>query len=187
MTISTPKPTPATLTLRLKFHRTTVLLHADPLLSSSALQSDLLHALRDTHPSNILHGRPLPASPGALQIARLVDPTDAEQGWVEIIGSSENDDIDAEDEEEAPRKKGPGRPSTGKGKGKGAATSSSAIGGAGKSLKELGVKEGMALAFRWAGEVQRDGEVEVLEWEDWDVQWPRYEDTYGLEDEGIVE
>ncbi|KAK8169216.1 hypothetical protein BKA80DRAFT_269035, partial [Phyllosticta citrichinensis] len=84
MTISTPKATPATLTLRLKFHRTTVLLHADPLLSSSALQSDLLHALRDTHPSNILHGRPLPALPSALQIARLVDPTDAEQGWVEI-------------------------------------------------------------------------------------------------------
>ncbi|KAK7514019.1 uncharacterized protein IWZ02DRAFT_1152 [Phyllosticta citriasiana] len=198
MTISTPKPTPTTLTLRLKFHRTTVLLHADPLLSSRALQSDLLHALHDTHPTRLLHGRPLPSSPSALHIARLVDPTDAEQGWVEIVGgaSDENDDenedeVDELDEmdEAPPKKKGPGRPK-GKGakKGRGGGGAGAGAGGDGKSLKELGVKDGMVLAFRWAGEVQRDdGETEVLEWEEWDVVWPRYEDTYGLEDEGIVE
>ncbi|KAK8193785.1 uncharacterized protein BKA78DRAFT_379334 [Phyllosticta capitalensis] len=188
--MASTKPTPSTLTLRLKFHRTSVLLHVDPILSISALKADLLHAIRDTHPDGKLHGRPLPASPSDLQLARLVDPADPAQGWQLIADGDSTPEGEEEDEEAAeaaaPKKKGRGRP-----KGKDAAAAADSGNGSSngdKSMKSLGIKDGMALAFRWAGEAQqRDGETETLEWEDWDVKWPHFEDTFNLEDEGMVE
>jgi hypothetical protein len=43
-----PEPSPTTQTLRLKSHKTTILLHIDPLQTFASIKAELLTALRDT-------------------------------------------------------------------------------------------------------------------------------------------
>ncbi|KAB2580981.1 hypothetical protein DBV05_g468 [Lasiodiplodia theobromae] len=165
-------PSSTTWTLRLKHNKTTVLLHVDALQTLASVRAELLHCLRETCPEGIA-GKPLPADPAELQLAKMQDPSDPDKGWVLLTGTSSGGD---------------GGDSKGKGRAKAAAAGE-------ESLKAEGVKDNAVLAFRWGGEKgtgqDDEGGMEIEEDGDdaWDVVLPKYEDTYmdGLEDEGIVE
>ncbi|KKY14848.1 hypothetical protein UCDDS831_g07926 [Diplodia seriata] len=195
-------PSSTTWTLRLKHNKTTVLLHVDPLQTLASVRAELLHCLRETFPednnNNNGGGRPLPADPAELQLAKMRDPSDPERGWVLLVSGGGGG--------------GGGSDEKGKGRAKAKAKAASGGGGGGgaDSLKAVGVKDNSVLAFRWGvragrdgdgdgdagGEMEldeddEDGEGDVGDDDDdaWDVVLPKYEDSYmdALEDEGIVE
>ncbi|KAF1364277.1 hypothetical protein EJ07DRAFT_98744 [Lizonia empirigonia] len=159
------QPTPLTWTLRLKSHRTTFLLHTDPLSPFSALKRALHTALTETglHASPDGPPIPLPASPSAIQLGRPVDPQDPSQGF--MLGEwEEAADSDVEVE---------GAKGKGKAKGKGVKR-----GAGGDCPKGAGLKDGAILAFRWEGEGMQGGE--------WEVQIASFEDAYGVQNESDV-
>ena len=167
-------PSPQTWTLRLKSHRTTVLLHIDPLHTFTAIKSQLYTALQETGFQATEHGPSieLPASPSDIQLGRPVDPLDPSQGFV--LGEWET--IDDEDLELSESGDG------GKGKGKAPAKASKKSVGTGNVKdcpKGAGLKDGVVLAFRWKG----DGTKEEASW---GVQIASFEDAYGVQNEGDV-
>ena len=163
VTMSTVSPSSTTWTLRLKYHKTTVLLHADPLQSVQRLKHDLLNSLRAIKPSStFLNGRSLPSSASQIQLAKPCDASDPTSGW-ELIEESDDATLQAN---------GP----DGKGKGKAKAKPASSE----FTLRGVGVRDNFALAFRWQ---DRD---EGFEDEEWDVIIPTFEDMYGVENVGDV-
>jgi len=149
---------PQTWTLRFKHHKTTVLLHSDPLTPISTLKTNLLSSLRDTKPSGI-KSRPIPISPSEIQLAIPVDPLEISKGW-EILEPPSN--IDEEDEQ-TPEAKQKWDEST--------------------SVKAAGVKDNAVIAFRWRIEAEEEDETDETEGT-WDVVWPSFEDGYHVENEG---
>ncbi|KAF2840999.1 hypothetical protein M501DRAFT_931138 [Patellaria atrata CBS 101060] len=84
------QPSPITYTLRLKFHKTTVLLHVDPLQTLHSLRSDLLTALRQTCPDGTIGGLALlPDTPEEIELAVPRDLNDASKGWVRVLAAGE--------------------------------------------------------------------------------------------------
>jgi hypothetical protein len=176
-------PTPTTWTLRLKSHRTTVLLHIDPLTPFTTIKKTLHTALTETGLSPFEGGPEisLPSSPEEIQLGRPRDPLDASQGFVlgEWESAQSDDEVDIEDVAEESKGKG-------KGKGKAAASSAAAKGkgrkseGAGDCPKGAGLKDGAVLAFRW------EGDGTAPEESSWGVQLAIYEDAYGVQNEGDV-
>lgn len=159
-------PTPQTWTLRLKSHRTTVLLHTDPLSTFDTLKSKLYTALTETGLQLTEHGPSiaLPSSFSDIQLGRPLDPLDPSAGftlgeWEDV----EDDDVAIEDEADQ-----------GKGKGKAARKTASAK----DCPKGAGLRDGAVLAFRWAG-LEADGKS-------WGVQIASFEDAYGVQNEGDV-
>ncbi|KAJ9636347.1 hypothetical protein H2199_008022 [Coniosporium tulheliwenetii] len=158
--------------------RTTVLLHIDPLQSLSSLKTELLRALRDTQPDGTLNGVALPTEAEEIVLGKPRDVHDLAQGWVRI----------GEGEEQLSN-------GTGKGKGKGKARE---VDGVEESVKGAGLRDNAVVAFKWGASAaksrkEREGEPddegleldEEVEGDDeWDVQVPKYEDTYGVE--GVV-
>jgi hypothetical protein len=183
-------PTPTTWTLRLKSHRTTVFLHIDPLTPFATIKETLHAALAETGLTPFEGGPPiaLPSSASSIQLGRPADPLDASQGFVlgEWESAPSDDEVAIEDEDE-----GTG---TGKGKGKGRAAASSASatakgkGKGGRSEragdyycpKGAGLRDGAVLAFRWEGDGTDKDEAS------WGVHIARYEDAYGVQNEGDV-
>lgn len=178
-------PTPLTWTLRLKSHRTTVLLHTDPLASFLTLKTALYSALTDTglHASSPASPAiPLPASPADIKLARPIDPLDPSAGFVlgewetgfRTSGSASDDEVAVDEEEMG------GAQAKGKGKGKAKAE----MAGGADCPKGAGLKDGGVLAFRWEGDgvVEAEGEGD----KSWGVQIARFEDAYGVVNEGDV-
>jgi hypothetical protein len=164
------QPTPQTWTLRLKSHRTTVLLHIDPLQTFSAIKSHLYTALSETGLQATEHGPsiPLPASPEDIQFGRPVDPLDPSSGFVlgEWETPAEDDEVAIEDE--------------GKGKGKSSAKGKSkGVDNVKDCPKGAGLKDGAVLAFRWEGDGTEDEAS-------WGVKIASFEDAYGVQNEGDV-
>lgn len=178
------QPNARTWTLRLKHHKTTILLHADPIQKLSSLRAELLAALQQTNPSGELNGHPIPTSADDILLARPVDINDLRQGYTRLEQKTPfADDADA--------------------KGKGKASTAVATPGAGAKGKGkltdcpqgVGLRDGGVVAFRFRGEDDgvkgdRDGEegFEMLEedreggGEAWDVVVPTIEETYAEED-----
>lgn len=174
-------PDPTTLTLRLKYHKTTILLHVSQLATLSQLKAELFHALQETcprgfpllgpDPDTVEEYKPLPTSADEIVFGLPKNIVDPHGGWKRIAAPA----ILSEDEN---------------GKGKKAQTSVE------ETVKGAGIKDGMALAFKWGDEATlqsggdeamvMDGEEDVLEEEEWDVVIPRYEDVYGVENIGDV-
>jgi len=164
--MSTVNPSPTTWTLRIKYHKTTILLHADPFQSVQRLKQDLLDSLRAIKPSStFLNGRSLPSSASQIQLARPYDALDPTSGW-ELIEESDDVTLQAN---------GP----DGKGKGKAKVKPNSSE----FTLKGAGLKDNLALAFRWQDKESMDA---GLEDEEWDVIIPTFEDIYGVENVGDV-
>ncbi|KAF2822654.1 hypothetical protein CC86DRAFT_81097 [Ophiobolus disseminans] len=173
------EPSPQTWTLRLKAHKTTVLLHVDPLHTFSFIKSQLYDALKDTglkHPKtheSIL----LPDSPDNIQFGRPVDLLNPQQGFQ--LADWEIPAVESEED-------------TGKGKGK-AKAGKGASGGAKSGIadcpKGAGLKNGAVLAFRWVGDGAWDGDDDEA-FEDganmWGVQLASFEDAYGVENQSDV-
>lgn len=159
-------PTPQTWTLRLKSHRTTILLHIDPLTTFTTIKSTLYTALQETGFRADSHGPeiPLPSSPSAIQLGRPIDPLDVSQGFAlgEWETPVEDDEVAVEDEAVK-----------GKGKGKGKKVQ----GGVEDCPKGAGLKDGAVLAFRWEGDEGTEGD-------DWGVKVASFEDAYGVVNEG---
>jgi len=156
------EPNPSTWTLRLKHHKTTILLHIDPLQTLASLKEDLLLALQQTCPHQTLHGKQLPSAAGAFAIAKPRDPLDvAAKGW-----------------ERLPAGKKAERESV-----KAAGVRDNAV--LAFRWDEKGKK-----AVLGADEGDGDGEVGLGfdgdggEDEEWDVVLPSFEDQYGVENEG---
>ncbi|KAF2090095.1 hypothetical protein K490DRAFT_54508 [Saccharata proteae CBS 121410] len=152
--------TSLTWTLRLKHHRTTILIHADPLTTLSALRNELLHALRETERTGTLNGRALPADASAFELARPVDPADLDKGWIGLGTAGATGGKKREREDENVKN---------------------------ADVRDGGV---IAFRWRVEGEqgtvdeYDVDGEGNVVE-RDWDVVVPKLEDYDEMEDEGV--
>lgn len=166
VTMSTVNQSSQMWTLRLKYHKTTVLLHADPLQSVQRLKQDLIDSLRAIKPtSTFLNGRSLPSSASQIQLAKPCDILDPTSGW-ELLEESDDATL---------RANGP----DGKGKGKAKVKPNSSE----FTLRSVGMKDNLALAFRWWDKESVDS---GLEDEEWDVIIPTFEDIYGVENIGDV-
>ncbi|KAF2852507.1 hypothetical protein T440DRAFT_29336 [Plenodomus tracheiphilus IPT5] len=179
-------PSPQTWTLRLKAHKTTVLLHVDPLQNFSNIKAQLYDALQET---GLKHRETserieLPSSPSDIQLGRPINVNDASEGfqlgeWEYPVGEEEDDG----------------------GKGKGKAKATNKTNGGIKDLKACpkgaGLKDGAVLPFRWIGDGFWHGDDEDMDLEDdkrkggkepdmWGVQLASFEDAYGVENETDV-
>ncbi|KAK3073335.1 hypothetical protein LTR53_005183 [Teratosphaeriaceae sp. CCFEE 6253] len=195
MTPAVP-PTRHTWILRFKQHRTTILLHVDPLQKLSAVRAELLKAIQQTNPSGLLNGRAVPESAQDILLARPADSNDLSLGW-EPIGEGSEGGLDRTPKDDA----------KGKGKGKAAVgpTLSAKAGGktdATDSPQGVGLRDGGVVAFKFRSEsvakggdavidIGEDGDEKALDGETlvgearpekWDVVVPTMEETYG--DEG---
>ena len=188
------QPNPRTWILRFKLHRTTVLLHVDPLQSLSSVKKELLEAIEQTHPDGTLNGIPIPKNSDEIQLARPRDINDLSQGFESIEPKSSS----ADDESDAVV-------GAGQGKGKAAVSGPRATGAknAKAQLKDCaqgaGLRDHGIVAFKfkrkeeeeaWESIEQEDDgdegivvskeDMEGVE-EEWDVVVPSYEETYGEE------
>jgi ribosomal protein L12E/L44/L45/RPP1/RPP2 len=162
---------PTNWTLRFKHGRLTILLFTEALTPLSTLKTELLDALRERYPSglpNPAHGAkiqlgldeyiPIPDDIKDVALAVPVDNHDISKGWKALDGTSGKDAI-----------------------------------GLKASPKSVGVKDGGVLAFRFRGEdeggedeEEEEGGEEEEEEEEGDaekqeflVEWPSYDETYG--------
>lgn len=154
-------PSPLTWTLRLKHHKTTVLLHCDPLQTFQSIKTALLAALNETNPDGTLNNRVLPSSPHEIILGRPVDLNNPEEGFLLGEWEKARGGLDAGESEGA-----------GKGKGKRKSIAVLAFKWRGKDEEDEG---------------DEDVEVRLGEKEEnWDVIIPAYEDAYGVENTGDV-
>ncbi|KAK4894118.1 hypothetical protein LTR66_010501 [Elasticomyces elasticus] len=168
------KPTPLTLTLRLKHHKTTILLHVDQLQSLASIKTELLHALRETNPDNTFGGAEIPAEPKDVLLAKPVDQNDLSLGWTSLEPSA----LTIPDTEDGLAN---GKSKSAKGKGKASKAGE-------QTPASVGLRDGIALAFKFRGqdELNEQDEDEALQLDDeetWDVLVPTYDDTYGVGEE----
>jgi hypothetical protein len=180
-------PTPDVWTIKFKNARTTVVLYVYQLQSLSTIKVELLHALKTGNPSGQLNGATLPDSADDIELAKPRDLSNpGASGWLSIEPDVATDEFDAD-------LFGGGESVTSKAKGKGKAKAN------GASHKDsplgAGLKDNAILAFRFKGQrtVSRpvgDDVDEGLGLEDdaapdadgWNVELPRFEDVYGLND-----
>jgi hypothetical protein len=172
------QPSSRTTILRFKHHRSTILLHVDPLHSFASIKKELLLAITETNPSGSFNGHPIPQNSDEILLAKPVNPNDLDAGWTLI------DSVDGED-------------ASGKGKAKASTTSTFKAGGKAQSqLKDCpqghGMRDMAVVAFKFKSESESrqavvgddDGDeaIEVADEdkrEEWDVVVPTMEETYG--------
>jgi hypothetical protein len=138
MSLTSTKPDPLTWTVRLKHHKTTILLHVEPLLLLSTLKEELLAVLREIAPDGF-NGYQLPSSASEIRLGRPVDPFDISLGWEPLEPPNELDDPFNIDEDESL-------------KGKAKRLES-------ENLKAYGIKDNAVLAFRFKSEKGRSWDV----------------------------
>ncbi|KAL9103734.1 MAG: hypothetical protein Q9163_001238 [Psora crenata] len=134
------------LTLRFKYHKTTILLLCQQSQSFTSIKQDLLDSIRATGITEI-NGTPLPSSAEDVILGVPLDKNDIDKGWVNL-------EIPEFDESEV----------KGKGVKKGSVLNQSPLG--------AGLKDGALLAFKFQNG-ERD-ELELND--DWDVVMPSFED-----------
>lgn len=196
----TTAPDSTSWTLRLKSHKTTVLLQINPLHTFETIKKELYTALRDTGLRDLKDNDiPLPASAEDIQLGRPVNINDPRSGFV--IGEWEpsgNLEVEAEDANLTGKGKGKGRPK--KNIDADSIASSSNIRNCPKGAN---LKDGAVLAFRWQGPGMEDAwdedETLGLDSDDdekkistgivgvksmWAVKIASFEDSYGVENEG---
>jgi hypothetical protein len=147
---------PSGWTLRFKNHKTTTLLHVDPLQLWSSVKADLLHALKETHPDGRLaSGTEIPSDPEDIILAKAKDFHDLTIGWERIsagdvgalaITNSKKKRVNIED-----------------------------------CPKGAGLKDGHALVYKFRADDEDMDEGLDLDDEDehWDVIVPTYEEMEG--------
>lgn len=163
-------------TIRLKLHKTTVVIAADPLKPLDEIKTELSRALKTRHPQGIITATgptQIPSRPSDIILAKPVDVHEPEKGWERLRSDEDEDDLSMLDG------------ANDKGKKKGATTSLS-----GNTLKAAGLKDGSVLAFKFRnqqGQRQDDEGIGLDESEQaWDVILPSYEDSTGVTNEGDI-
>jgi len=140
MSLTSTIPDPQTWTIRLKHHKTTLLLHVNPLQTLATLQKELLAVLSERSPSSF-NGHTLPSTPQDIILAKPFDPLDLSQGWDPLEPSDELEDpFNIDEEAPKPRSK---------------KTIES------ENLKAYGIKDNAVLAFRFREE--KGGEWDVVQ------------------------
>ena len=141
-------------TLRLKQHKTTILLFVEQTQSFTSIKSDLLDALRKCGRSE-LNGQSIPTDPEDVILGVPVDKNEIAKGWVGLeISAMENGD-DLED--------------TNRGRRKDTVLNGSPLG--------AGLKDGSMLAFKFRGEdAETNGDGSEMDDGSWDVIIPSYEE-----------
>lgn len=184
-------PTSKTWTLRFKHHRTTVLLHVDPLQRFSSVRAELLKAVQQTHPDGKLNGHAIPDNTDDVLLARPADINDLSMGW-EAIGQDNDEDTFVDDS----KSKGKGKAGVGAGT-KGRPKKDNVV----DCPQGVGLRDGGVVAFKFRSgadatvakdEVEEsvteneegerlDSETLVgdAEREQWDVVVPTMEESYG--------
>ncbi|EOA86688.1 hypothetical protein ACJQWK_09022 [Exserohilum turcicum] len=184
-------PSPQTWTLRLKSHKTTVLLHVDPLHTFDTIKASLYSALEQTDLRHADTGAaiPLPASPSDIQFGRPVNINDANEGFK--LGEWEYSGLDSADEDVVTSSKG-------KGKARASAKSTTDTHNVKACPKGAGLRDGAVLAFRWVGDGNWEGEDEDEDGSNseggrldrpgsmWGVKLASFEDAYGVENPADV-
>lgn len=170
-----------TWTLRLKSHKTTVLLHVDQLQTFSSIKEQLYAALQETGlKKDALSTElvPLPPSPSDIQLGLPVDVQRPNQGFK--LGEWEYPPLE---EEEADDPKGKGKAKAGRSKKAGTAGADSVK----DCPKGAGLKDGSVLAFRWSNRGSQEPEdIEAVDGrrvDMWDVKLASYDDSYGVTNE----
>lgn len=170
-----PPQGPPTWTLRLKYHKTTVVVDAKPQDHVDHVVSELHRALRETHRDGRLQTATgsvtIPTHAGEIQLAKPINTHDHTQGWTKIYAATEAEDgVDEGDQTTNTAKR---RRSNND---------------ASQSLKDAGLKDGSVLAFRFANQLPDDDEALGLEEaeEKWDVVIAAYEDSTGVVNTGDV-
>jgi hypothetical protein len=172
-------PSAQTWTLRLKSHKTTVLLHVDPLQTFSTIKEQLYTALEETGLKNG-HSEPvsLPPSPADIELGRPSNTNDPHKGFQ--LGEWEYSPLE---EEEGEDPKGKGKAKAGRPKKSGTVGADSVS----DCPKGAGLRDGAVLAFRWKGNgSQEDDDIESADGRKvdmWGVKLASYEDNYGVENE----
>lgn len=179
-------PSPDVWTIKFKNARTTVVLHVYRLQTLSSIKTELLHALNTTFKSGQLNGQHLPESPDDIEFAKPRDFGNVETGgWQSIELDAQEDDFDHDlfgdgADDVAPKSKGKGKA---KARGKSERD----------CLQGAGLKDMAPVAFRFKGQkaVPRPIDDDIDEGlgleergpdaDGWDVELPKFEDVYGLE------
>lgn len=148
---------PTTWTLRFKNHRSTTLLHADPLQSFNSLKEDLLQALRQTHPNGRINGVEIPSDPASVLLARPNDIHNLEKGFTSVTDKEGNI---ITGNEQVGKKRKSGDPEL--------------------KIKEpcpkaAGLKDGAVLAYKFRIPKTAKNYDPAID-EDWDVVIPSYDD-----------
>ncbi|KAI4188599.1 MAG: hypothetical protein L6R41_002027 [Letrouitia leprolyta] len=144
-------PNPQHWTLRFKHHKTTVLLFVAPHQSFTSVKEDLLHAIKATRVTEI-NGNPLPSNLEDVIFGVPIDGNDPSQGWI---------NLEIPELEEDGGKKGNKNPSV---------LNATPIG--------AGLKDGMALAFKFRKQTSGGDEMDIDD-NEWDVVIPNYDDEEG--------
>ena len=184
-------PTSLSWTLRLKYDRTTILLHVDPLQPLAAIRGELLKAIRQTNPCGQFYGVAIPESEADILLARQVDEGDLDFGWELLEQDDENMLALVDDEEGAKGKRKAGGLKAAKNK-------------LTDCPQGAGLRDGGVVAFKFRGQSQVHSQTEkVMEDSDeeadgafdektlvgdsvaekWNVVVPTMEETYRDEDE----
>lgn len=173
-----PDPTSKHLTIRFKNAKTTLLLHILPTQSLSSVRAEVLSAVKQTNPSGVFNGKPIPSDASEVILAQPADVNDLSRGWERV-----NTNPDADDDVS--------------GKGKGRATTIGRARPSQDTIQALGLRDGGVLAFRFKSEDDADsenkrkhtdegvsveeleGEILVGEPEKWNVVMPTLDEMYG--------
>lgn len=84
---------PAHWTLRFKHHKSTTLLHVDPLQSFATIKAELIHALNDVyHDGRLPSGLQIPESPSDILLGKAKDHHDLTRGFERISTNQVNGD-----------------------------------------------------------------------------------------------
>ncbi|KAF2404659.1 hypothetical protein EJ06DRAFT_526738 [Trichodelitschia bisporula] len=164
------KPNQETWIWRLKWRRTTILLHVNPMNDIAAVKADLFEILSTAKGLDSSTSPPVPSSPSQIQLAVPRNPLNIEQGFdrIDVSQSPEDDKPDPFTTPVANSKS--------KQKTKETRPLES------MNLKVLGLRDKAVVVFRIRGEEEVDDEG--LGDEEWDFEIPKYEDEYGVEVEG---
>lgn len=194
------EPAPLHYTLRLKLHKTTILLVADPLAPLEHIKTELLRALtaryHSTNNTISTASGParIPTTEADILLAKPVDGLNPNKGWrrlktaSDVAGDRSNGSravIDSNDEEDESHGNTNPNFKTPNGKRTKDITPKSNLP---TSPREAGLKDGSVLAFKFRGHAVQRGTgdedeglgMEMDEDEEWDVVLPSYEDAAGL-------
>jgi len=157
-TMSAITPSPLTWTLRFKHHKSTTLLHVDPLQSMDSMKSELLRALQIIHTNHRLpNGTAIPSKSSDVIFGIPVDVHDLSLGWKRV----DADDDDFEDDAQTKNKK-----------------SVRAAGFPKDNPTAAGLKDGSVVAYRFTTDgAQEDEGISGVEEDKWDVVLPSMDDT----------
>lgn len=144
-------------TLRFKHHKTTTLLHVDPLQSMISVKAELLRSLKDTHPNGQLSsGVAIPDTPSDIVLGKAKDVHDLTNGGWERVYTNDASLNEAKKKKVLPD----------------------------DCPKGVGLKDGSVLAYKFKSE-ELDMEDEGLGLDDEDEKWDVVIASYDENAEGI--